>query len=190
MLKIKIDYSSNFTPNEISKLIRCEGNLEKIVNSTLFKQEFLRADFSGETSQWKNKTNLEIFEHFMSGAETLQPEIDNEADIFIDIFNPKPFQSVVGYTYSYTVMQWINRKFFWALSDAGVEGNLAHEWGHKLGFDHDFKATARRPFSICYQLNKIINFCHAVIIDGQEFPVAAVKAYVPKWKRLLFFWRY
>lgn len=189
MLKFKIDHLG-FTLKESEKLERCRINLELICNSELFRQEFLKADFSGETSDWKNKTNQEIFEHFMSGEETLQPGKDCEANIDLTIFNPKPFQNVIGYTYPDTMRQWINRKSFNFLSDSQVQGNIVHEWGHKLGFDHDYKVTKRRPFSICYQLNKIVEYCHAVLIDGQERPVAAVKAFVPRWKRIVLFWRY
>jgi len=189
MLKFKIDHQQ-FTPKELVRLEEARVNLELICNSEMFRQEFLRADFSGETSNWKHKTNQEIFEHFMSGAETLQPEIDNEADIDLTIFNPKPFSNVVGYTYGNTIRQWINRKFFWSMSIIGVEGNICHEWGHKLGFDHDFNETKRRHFSICYQLNKIIKYCHLKLIDGNDTIEAVKKTYVPKWKRIVFFWRY
>lgn len=189
MLKFKID-SRNFTKRELKRLEDARTKLEVICNSELFRQEFLRADFSGETSKWKHKTNEEIYNHFMSGAEDLQPEVDHEADIDLTIFNPKPWSGTVGYTYRNTIRQWINRKFFWSLRIWGVMGNIAHEWGHKLGFGHDYKRTKRRPFSVCYQLNAIIKYCYSVMYEGNEPPVAAVKAYVPKWKRILFFWRY
>lgn len=180
----------NFTKKEIARLDEAKALLQMIVNHQLFKQELLRADFSGETSDWKNKTNQEIYDHFMNGAETLQPESNGQADIDLTIFNPKPWTSTVGYTYRNTVRQWINRKFFWSLKIWGVMGNIVHEWGHKLGFQHDYKRTKRRPFSICYQLNAIIKYCYFVLVEGQEPPVAAVRTYVPKWKRVLFFWRY
>lgn len=189
MLKFKI-HTRNFTQAELARLGQAKANLEIICNSELFRQEMLRADFSGETSKWKNKTNEEIYNHFMSGAEVLSPEIDFEADIDLTVFNPKPFQGTVGYTYADTVRQWINRKFFWGLKIWGVQGNIAHEWGHKLGFGHDYKSTARRPFSVCYRLNSIIKYCHYVLIEQTQPPVAAVRTYVPKWKRILFFWRY
>ena len=151
----------------------------------------MRSDFSGETSEWKNKSNKEIYDHFMSGAETLRPEKDNEADIDIDIFNPSfASRNTVGYTYKTVLKQWINRKFFWAMSIIGVEGNITHEWGHKLGFDHDYKATKRRPQSICYQLNKIIKYCHLRLIDKKDVVQAVKKTYVPLWRRIFQFWRY
>lgn len=189
MLKFTIIYR-NFRDNEINKLLKAKEGAEIICNSELFKREFLKADFSGETSPWREKTNQEIYDHFMSGAETLNPELDGEADIDLTIYNPAPWSGVVGYTYMDTVRQWINRKFFWSLPIWGVIGNIVHEWGHKLGFTHDYDRTKRRPFSVCYQLNKIIKYCYYVLILEQDPPKARVRAYVPKWKRILFFWRY
>lgn len=179
-----------FTEKELIKLEQARVNLELITNSQLFKREFLRADFSGETSEWRHKTNEEIYEHFMSGAETLQPEKDNEADIDLTIFNPKPWTGTVGYTYPNTMRQWINRKFFWSLELYEIEGNICHEWSHKLGFDHDYKRTARRPFSVSYQLNEIIKICHLDLIANINVFKPEKKPYIPKWKRILFFWRY
>lgn len=190
MLKFKIDHRS-FTPKESLRLEEARTILETICNSDLFKEKFLSADFHGETSKWKNKSNLEIYNHFMSGAEVLQPEIDSEADIDLTIFNPKPWSGTVGYTYKNTIRQWINRKFFWSLKIFQVAGNIVHEWGHKLGFGHDYKRTKRRPFSICYQLNRIIKECYYEMgfANGQTLPTSN-KRRVPKWKRILFFWRY
>ena len=188
MLTFKIDHK-NFTPKEIKRLEEARVNLETICNSELFRDKFLAADFHGETSIWKYKTNKEIYIHFMSGAEVLQPELDGEADIDLTIFNPKPWTTTVGYTYANTIKQWINRKFFWALKIWGVMGNIVHEWGHKLGFGHDYKRTARRPFSICYQLNRIIKECYYELGFATAQPIP-VKHYFPKWKKILFFWRY
>lgn len=188
MLKFKIDHRQ-FTPKESTRLEEARGICETICNSELFKEKFLAADFHGETSQWKHNTNEQIFDHFMAGAEVLQPEIDSEADIDLTIFNPKPWSSVVGYTYSNTARQWINRKFFWSLKLYQVAGNIVHEWGHKLGFGHDYKRTARRPFSICYQLNRIIKECFFEL-GFATAPTIPTKRRVPKWKRILFFWRY
>lgn len=191
MLKFKIETTANFTPKELEKIKRCGKNLDIICNSLLFKAEFLKADFSGERSEFQHKSNQEIYEHFMNGAEVLSPEKDGEADIDQDIFNPRFYnKSTVGYTYPDKARQWINRRFFWTWTDKAVQGNIGHEWGHKLGFDHDFYATAERPFSICYQLNKIIEFCHDVLIEYKEPDQTRVKISVPLWKRIILFWRY
>ena len=175
---------------ELKRLELSRVYLEIICNSELFRQEFLRSDFSGETSDWKHKTNQEIYDHFMSGRETLDTTWDNEADIDQGIFNPKPWTRVVGRTWKNRTLQEINRKFFWSLPIWGVMGNILHEWGHKLGFSHDYKRTKLRPFSVCYQLNKIVKYCYFVLIENKRPYVAAVKTYVPFWKRFFLFWRY
>ena len=87
----------------------------------------------------------------MNGAEVLDPVIDNEWDIFIDgYFSMK---RVIGYTMRNIKTIFVNTKYFDTRHKALVGSNIVHEYGHKLGFSHDFRATADRPFSICYQLN-------------------------------------
>lgn len=194
MLKFKIDPTENFSPKEKVRLEEARVKLEICVNHPRFKQLFFQADFSGETSHWKNKRRVDIWNHFMSGAETLQPEIDNEADITQDIFNPSfRTRNTVGYTYKTVITQWINRKFFWAWKLVKIASNILHEWGHKLGFDHDFKRTARRPFSICYQLNRILEQVWSEVID-ETLPTIPTpkpkKKRAPLWRRIVFFWRY
>ena len=184
MLKFKIKASENFTAKEKSRLEEARVKLEICVNHPSFKKRFFQADFSGETSQWKDRRRMDIWNHFVSGAETLSPGVDHEADITQDIFNPNFWtRNVVGYTYPNTATQWINRRMFkfWKLSR--VASNILHEWGHKLGFDHDHKATKRRPFSICYQLNDILETVWSELFD-ERMPT------LPKKRRRRFNWRF
>lgn len=169
MLKFNIKLLSNFTQKENLKLKKCKRLLVLVCNDSRFKDEILDADFSGETSHFKNCSNLEIYLHIMSGKETLLPEIDNEADISLKYFTPNVFNnSTVGYTYVTVLTQWINRNYLRFQSFVKVASNILHEWGHKLGFDHDFKPTRRRKFSICYQLNRIFEKLATDYIDQVE----------------------
>ena len=59
-------------------------------------------------------------------------------------------RNVVGYTSQGTPEITMNRSFFDGYTPAEIAGNMAHEWMHKLGFEHDFRATARRPDSVPY----------------------------------------
>jgi hypothetical protein len=188
MLTFRINATKNFTEKELVRLEVCRVNLNTIFNSSIFETEFLKADFHGETSGWRNRSNQEILSHIKTGSETLSPEKDHEADIDLDIYYRN--NRTVGYTYQHKMRQWINRKFFRSMSLWGVQGNIAHEWGHKMGFEHDYKKTKRRPFSVCYQINQLVRHCHLVLIDELDAPTALRKASTPIWKRALFFWRY
>jgi hypothetical protein len=89
----------------------------------------------------------------MKGAE-LEPDEtpeDNEADIFLKIDRTdKP--GVIGYTYSNTKWQWIYSRILreWGAQD--IAGNLAHEWCHKIGFEHESSWTSKREHSVPYAI--------------------------------------
>lgn len=99
-------------------------------------------------------TGYQVYTRLMKGAE-LEPdetEEDNEADIFLKIdrsYNP----GVIGYTYSTTKWQWIYQRIIdtWGAQD--IAGNLAHEWCHKIGFEHESGSSSDYPhkkFSVPY----------------------------------------
>ena len=190
MLKFKIDPTSGFTKRELVKLEKSRVVLELIFNSELFRKKMLLADFSGETSKWRFSSNHQILDHVMKGAETLQPEINHQADIQQGIFNPNYWsKNVVGRTWKSRIIQEINRKLFWTYPVYKVAGNIAHEWFHKLGFGHDSKRTKRRPFSVCYQVNKIIKECYfELLLSEIPEPEKRTKRR-PFWHKVIFFWK-
>lgn len=156
-MRVVFNDTKGFKPKELEKLESARKLLEEVLSHEAYGPAVLNADFHGETSAWKNQTNREILNHIRSGKEVLLPVVDNEVDISVTIFNPNfRTRNVVGYTYRNVVMQWINRRMFSFYSVEKIAGNLMHEWLHKMGFDHDFRATARRPYSVCYQHNHIV----------------------------------
>jgi hypothetical protein len=47
-------------------------------------------------------------------------------------------------------------------TDADIAGTIAHEYQHVLGYEHDFKATWRRPFSEPYAIgDQVVAFLKA-----------------------------
>jgi len=94
----------------------------------------------------------------MEGAEVLDPEVDYEIDIYVDDYYS--LKKVIGYTYRNTKYQYVNSRYFDKRSTKLIGSNVLHEYGHKLGFGHDFRRTKRRPFSVCYQLNDIYEECY------------------------------
>lgn len=77
----------------------------------------------------------QAYEKLMSGSESLSPEIDNEADVYIDI-DESFTKNVVGYTSPWVKLQNIYRKFFNMYDEFDLLVNTVHEYLHKLGFDH------------------------------------------------------
>lgn len=93
----------------------------------------------------------QVFETIMSGAEKLSPEIDGEADISVTL-DARDAGSVIGYTYPNTRMQWIYASFFGRATPADIAGNLAHEYCHKIGFEHEFNFTSLRQYTVPYAI--------------------------------------
>lgn len=162
--------------------------IQIVVNSSVFTNLFLKSVFSGENSPWKDKSNMEILRHFRSGAETLSPRVDNVADIYIDDYFS--WKGVIGYTYPSVKWIYVNTRFFDRRSDMLIGSNIVHEYGHKVGFKHDFRRTRRRNYSICYQLNRIFEQSYLSLFPNDR-PVVR-KTRKPWYKRLLnkiVFWR-
>ena len=175
-----------------TKAIKVAAEMEIIINLQLFKDNFIsileRSDYrNGELSGWKNKTSLEIYDHFMSGAETLTPQKDGVMNIEVDDYYT--FKSVFGYTMEHIPTIFTNTKYFDVNTTKEIGSNFCHEWGHKIGFDHDFKSTYRRNFSLCYLLNliyeKTYNQHFGLIVDDQKI-YCKRKWYAP-WKKVCWY---
>lgn len=151
MLKVKINNADNFTAVELVKLKEAARLLEKAVNSKAFQDYVLACNFANNAGL----TNLQIYNLIMSGKETLSTEADNEMDIDINMYYS--LKNVIGYTYPNTLKTWINRRYFNNMTTAQIAGNIAHEYMHKLGFDHDFYNTLQRQYSVPYTVGNIIS---------------------------------
>lgn len=127
--------------------------LEKVVNSAEFKERVLNfQNDKGERAFASNNglTNEEIYEKFMEGRETLQPNTPGEMNFYLRLYN-KSWSRVIGYTSPKTNVININWKYFKGFTPAQVASNLAHEWTHKIGFDH--RSASERdsaPYAIGY----------------------------------------
>lgn len=152
----------DFIADREGKMLDALERLKIVVNSKEFKQQILNHEYQGQKMFVDNQgySNLEIYNLIMLGAETLSPSEDEEIDIDITLYYSN--NSTVGYTYPDTNRIWVNDKFFAVNSLGKVAANVLHEWTHKIGFDHDFKRTTRRNFSIPYGVGTIIE----KMVDG------------------------
>lgn len=148
--------TSDFSEEQEKKMAQALERLEIVINSQEFKQRVLDHTYNGSKTFANNNglTNEQIYAKIMEGAETLQPEIDEEMDLDITMYYRS--NSTVGYTYPNTNRIWVNSKFFNGYNLGQVAANVTHEWTHKLGFGHDSRSTARRAYSVPYGIGKII----------------------------------
>lgn len=152
---------NNFLDSDKIKLYKAVEILREVMNSPELKSLILKHKFKGQTTFNQNNgmTNLEIYNHLMTGAENLKPEADKVMNFDLTLYRSKnPWSKVKGYTLPDTMRIWLNKKFYrrssWTSVD--VAANMAHEWVHKMGFGHDYNYNADRPFSVPYAVGKLV----------------------------------
>lgn len=158
-MKVFVHQAIGFRKDELKKLNSAVQYLQEYCNSAEFKDKIITARYLGKYQFANNDglSNEQVYNLIMSGKEALQPTEDGEWDISLTIYNTYwRGRNVIGYTYPNTSMQWINRRFFSWFTPEQIAGNLAHEYCHKLGFDHDFNATIKRQYSIPYVVGDVV----------------------------------
>lgn len=152
-LSVKGMKLTGFNKEGLDKLHYSFSVLEQVVNSEEFKDRVINFKNSkGERAFASNNglSNEEIYEIFMEGRETLQPDTAGEMNFYLKLYN-KSWSRVIGYTTPDTNVINLNWKFFKNFRPHEVASNLAHEWTHKIGFGHrSAKEHDSAPYAIGY----------------------------------------
>ncbi len=157
-MRVSLGRATGFSVAERQKLDGATRKLEQVLNSREFRDGVLSAQFQGKPGfASDSRTPAEIYAVIRAAKENFTPAADGELDLNVRIENFSWLRrNVVGYTTESSDTVTTNRRFFGSFSEAEVAGHLGHEWLHKLGFEHDFKATARRPSSVPYAVGELI----------------------------------
>lgn len=145
-LRVVVNNRSGFSPAQAEKHNEACRLTQEVINTVEFRMMVISRVYTST-----NKSGLEIYQHIMTGSEVLTPEIDNEIDVDVELYEKN--NSTVGYTYGNTIKTWLNNKFFKTFDHGGVAGNLVHEWLHKLGYDH---SSANDLDSVPYAVGFIV----------------------------------
>lgn len=169
LFSANIDFT-NFTASQEAKVEAAIELIKKVIRTTKFRDMVLNHTFNGAKKfASTSKTNLQVYNSIIAGAETLYPTVDNEMDLQLELYTDMS-SNVVGYTYPNTTKIWMNHKYFDTYTSNQVARNLIHEWSHKLGYDHDFSATSQRPYSVPYGLGTIMGQLASEIANGTLIP--------------------
>ncbi len=159
-LGIKIR-THNFTKADLRKLAIASQILQDVINSAEFEAAVLNFSYKGDRTFHQNNglSNEEIYEHLLTGAEDIKPEVDHVMDFDLSMYRSwNPWSKVKGYTTPDTLTIFIHSKFYrrssWTPVD--VAANMAHEWVHKMGFGHDYYYNDDRPFSVPYAIGGLV----------------------------------
>ena len=95
--------SQQFFANDLIKLNKAVKYVEEFINSDYFDSFVLGFSFTDQDDSlvkhfhYTTFTNVEVLAIILSGSETLTPEVDNEADIKIEL-DTSWTRNVIGYT--------------------------------------------------------------------------------------------
>ena len=145
----------NMTEWRKTKAQRALELMLKVINSEEFKERVYNFRYNGSYKFASTSlSNKQIYDRIMVGSEILSPLEDGV--INFELATYYSLKNVIGYTYPNTRRIWVNTRYFDSFYLSQVAGNFTHEYMHKIGFDHDFNSTARRPYSVPYAIGNIV----------------------------------
>lgn len=154
-----------------------------VVNSSEFRQSVLAHQFNGRPGfASTGNSPQEVLGKLIGGSEVLSPGVDHiwSWDVVLYYKN----NTTVGYTYPHVTTLWVNTKFMDQYDLADIARNQAHEMTHKLGFSHDFKKTARRPYSVPYAIGAIVERVARAKLPPNPAPQPTPKPRLAWWRRI------
>jgi hypothetical protein len=156
--RVSIGRATGYSAAERAKLDRAMVKLGAVLSSREFRDAVLSHTYGGKPGFANDaRAPAEIYAVIRAAKERYTDAADGEVDLNLSLRSLSWFQrGVVGYTSEDSDTITTNRRFFSGFDEAEVAGHLGHEWLHTLGFEHDFKATARRPFSVPYAVGDLI----------------------------------
>lgn len=166
-LAVKPMQIDGFEGDSLKKMEKAFEALEKVVNSKEFKNRVINfKNDTGVRSFASNQglSNEKIYSIFMSGREILQQDTPHEMNFFLKLYY-KRYSKVIGWTNGDINTININWKFFKNFKPNDVAGNLAHEWTHKIGFDH---RSAAEHDSAPYAIGYIVREMGERYLKGEE----------------------
>ena len=162
MFKVNLSSHIGFNTAQQQIMYGAIKKFEQVMNSDELKNMILNYSCSlgNQFADNQNLSNQQIFEKIFAGEEDYQAGTDYTADLFLVLVpKRKPLFSrnpAIGYGRPkqkeiYTYSWWFN-----GTQDYEYAGHIAHEWSHKVGFDHSFGPTPTRDFSVPYAFGNII----------------------------------
>jgi hypothetical protein len=154
MFKVKLASSTGFNEAQQKTMESSLKKFETVMNSDELKRKILEFT-SPAGSQFEDNlglNNQQVFEKLYAGEEFYTAGVDYTADLHLVLVKKsKPlFQRYPAIGYGnpgqkeiYTYSRW-----FRSAKDYEYAGHITHEWSHKVGFDHSFRPTASRDFSV------------------------------------------
>lgn len=179
-----------FSGNDLEKIKSALKWTEQVINSEEFRRAVIDHTWQGKRQfSSTSMSTQDVLTSLIIGREILSKIDDYEWDLDLELYYSR-LSRVIGYTYPNVTTVYMNSKYFAYFSVPQVVNNIVHEHCHKLGFDHDFNYTDRRPYSVPYAVGDIAQrVCEKM--KGEDSLIPAPPAddltppsyYVPWYKR-------
>ncbi len=158
-VRFELSAMNQFTESQKEKLREAAAVAERVINSDEFRDKVINFTYNGEKHFVSTDlSNEQVYDTLLAAKETYTGNTDSVAQLCLNIYTPPFYKkwSVVGYTTPGQPDIYMNSYYFNSFDATEVAGNMVHEWTHKLGFDHDYNRTARRPYSVPYAIGAMV----------------------------------
>jgi len=168
MVKINSLINEKFSAAEKEKINEALLLLEQVVNSDLFKNKVFSFNQPDKTPSFvmnNNKSNEEIYEQLMSGADKFETGRDYELDLEIVPFESKDMKqggTYMGYVRMNARIIHLNNGYINSNHPVVTAGVILHEYMHNLDFHHDQgigpfrKLIKEHDYTVPYALGFIV----------------------------------
>lgn len=163
---IIIGQASGFSDWELGKLNEADALADQVLVHAAFESLVLSARRLDGGRGFENTVD--------SPEETLAKYRSGDIVLTVSIYTPSwwhRFSSEVAHESPDGSISF-NSRFYDNMDAPSRVNTLFHETGHKIGYEHDYLRTARRPFSEPYQVGDIAEKVARLILAGHTSNVA------------------
>ncbi len=160
-LEVELNDAQGFSQRQTQLLNQAVVAVNQVINSENFKQSVLNHTYQGKKQfvQSDGLDNEQVYQKIMEAAE-IYPKVspvDGLMDMTLQVYWPRwRWSSAVAYTNWNTATLFISGRYLGWAKVSDLANTIVHEWVHKLGFEHDYNSTARRPYSVPYAIGDIV----------------------------------
>lgn len=170
MFKVTLSSQNGFNSPQQIILKNSLKKFEFVMNSKELKNRIVnfQSPLNNRFEDNLGLSNEQIFERIHTGEEVYEPGRDFEADLYLVLIkkrrpllarNPAIGYGLPGQKEIYTYSWWFNKA-----KENDYAGHIAHEWAHKVGFDHSFSPSSTRNYSVPYAFGYMVEeLCKTII---------------------------
>jgi hypothetical protein len=156
---IKSVSANGFMTGELQKLLAGIDLANQSLQDPEFDSDFLACKRMNGSSGFENTDDTPAYalQRLKAGLTTDRANV--QFSIYTESFMQRLHRKLTGWMtdgYEDNLGTHMNREFFASASLAEIAANVAHEFTHAMDYGHDRQPTARRPYSLPYQVERIV----------------------------------